>query len=117
MIRNWLSALLAGILLMPAGVLAQGNQGGGTDQAGRGTGPQQGSEQAVNAEAQTALVGAGTTDNVTTGASGPDQSTASTDLPPPPGAELCNAYRDTPAHPWCLSVVLRQSGTPSPAAQ
>jgi hypothetical protein len=109
-------------LATPDVSLAQGNQGGGTDQAGRSSGPnqQQGQgQQPGRSEAQSAPVGAGTTDGTTTGVSGPsDPATeiaGANELPPLPRPALCDAYADTDAYPWCMAVVLRGDAVPVPA--
>jgi hypothetical protein len=57
-------------------------------------------------------VGAGTTSGSTTGYSGPKKDAAAApeaiSVPPLPSAQLCEPYKDTPAHQSCLSVTLRQ---------
>lgn len=116
-----LPALLCMLALAtPAVSLAQGNQGGGTDQAGRSSGQsQQQGRPPGRSEAQSAPVGAGTTDGTTTGVSGPSDPAAGTaranELPPLPGPALCDGYEDTDAYPWCMAVVLRGSEVPVPA--
>ncbi|MFC4174304.1 hypothetical protein ACFOYU_20020 [Microvirga sp. GCM10011540] len=62
--------------------------------------------------AQTAYVGAGTTNGSTTGYSGPTKVTNSTpgqiEVPPLPSPKLCEPYRDTPAaYQSCLWVSLK----------
>ena len=64
---------------------------------------------AARGSASAAQVGAGTTSGSTTGSSGP-KAPASTriSLPPPPSAQMCEVYKDTPVYQNCLSVTLRQ---------
>ncbi len=59
-------------------------------------------------QAQVAAVGAGTSNGVTTGVSGPDQGGGFEpgELPPLPSAELCSDYEGYPAYEHCLALVL-----------
>lgn len=62
--------------------------------------------------APVAPVGAGTTTSSTTGVSGPKRSESGkpgeVSAPPLPSAAQCEPYKSSPAHEWCLRVVLRE---------
>ncbi|WP_230530871.1 hypothetical protein [Microvirga roseola] len=103
--RKFLYAVAAfALLTMPVPAIAQQNLGGSLSQDRQG-----GSGQSTQAE--TAQVGAGTTNGTTTGYSGPKDSTSDVrgenTLPPLPGPQLCDAYRDQPFYQSCLWVTLR----------
>lgn len=98
-----------------SGTNAQGGEQGGD---ARGEGDDFGQP-----GAQVAPVGAGTVNGATTGESGPDQDSGGgsaaanvgggseeggTGLPPLPSPDICEPYADTPAHRFCLWVVLRE---------
>lgn len=91
--------------LLGAGVsLAQSNTAASNlESQGQGEGSPQG---------QIASVGAGTSNGVTTGVSGPDQGGGIEpgELPPLPSAELCTDYVDQPAYAYCLALVLAEEG-------
>lgn len=84
---------------------AQGNQGAqNLSQAERSGQSREGGK------AQTAQVGAGTTNGATAGFSGPKEPSGArpgeVQLPPLPSPDLCQSYQNTPAHQDCLSKVL-----------
>lgn len=88
----------------PQGINPRQSEGGTQDNAAGRSGESGG---------PVATVGAGTIDAVTTGSSGPQETSSGApgeiNVPPLPDASLCDDYRDTPAHQFCLSVVLRQT--------
>lgn len=65
---------------------------------------------AARDSASAVQVGAGTTSASTTGSSGPQDASSAGGVsrPPLPSAQMCEAYKDTPAYQSCLSVTLRQ---------
>jgi len=109
-----LSLLTLALAAYPA--RAQQNQGGDLSQSRQGGGIQQNglNQHGGSAhKAQTAQVGAGTTDSSTTAYSGPKDSSQQTpgqnELPPLPRPELCTSYQDMPTvYQSCLWVTLRK---------
>lgn len=101
-----LSCTLLILSLLASGPsLAQGNQGAqNLSQSNRSGQSQQGGK------AQTAQVGAGTTNGTTTGYSGPKDSAEAkpgeVQVPPLPSPELCQFYQNSPAYQACLLKVL-----------
>lgn len=96
-----------GFSYMP--VLAQDNSNRSGD---RSEGASSSTFQESVTKAQTAQVGAGTTNGSTTGYSGPMDVTENVPgtikVPPPPQPELCEPYRRTPAvFQMCLWVSLK----------
>lgn len=96
----------AALALLPttAPAIAQQNLGGSLSQDRQGSSGQ-------STQTEIAQVGAGTTNGTTTGYSGPKDSTSDVrgenTLPPLPGPQLCDAYKDQPFYQSCLWVTLR----------
>lgn len=108
--RSFRSSLGALAIMIAPPAFAQQNLGGNVVQDRQG-GTTGGQAREGSSGAQTAQVGAGTTSGTTTGSSGPKDTASGgggqTELPPLPSAELCDAYKDTPAYQSCLWVTLR----------
>lgn len=109
--------ILACILLCataPGAVHAQGIEQGATE---TGEQTQQGDRELnqygwpTDYEAQ---VGAGTTNGVTTGFSGPQEGgggEGEVSLPPLPSADLCANWQETEAHSACMQKVVQQNAS------
>lgn len=98
-----MSTLLLGLIAQGAGVSEA------TAQSASSGLPQEQRSGSDRNSASVAQVGAGTTSGSTTGSSGPQTPTPGRiSLPALPSAQLCEAYKDTPAYQHCLSVTLRQ---------
>jgi hypothetical protein len=107
-----LSLHALGSIMLAAPATSQQNLGGNLGQDRRQSENPSGQGEVGKPSAQTAQVGAGTTNGTTTGYSGPKEATASApgqnEVPPLPRPELCEPYRNTPqAYQSCLRVVLR----------
>ncbi|HEV7346218.1 MAG TPA: hypothetical protein VGN60_11370 [Devosia sp.] len=94
---------LAGLLSAGVAVAQTNMTASNIESQGQGEGGPQG---------QIASVGAGTSNGVTTGVSGPDQGGGLEpgELPPLPSADLCTDYVDQPAYAYCLALVLAEEG-------
>jgi hypothetical protein len=101
------------LALPTGGAWAQGSDMSSSSLSQSRRGSPQG-EASSQSGASVAQVGAGTTSASTTANSGPQQNSAKSpgviNLPPLPNREMCDAFKDTPAHQSCLRVVLRQDG-------
>ena len=111
--RQAAAAAMAAFVAMPQAALAQGSQQnvtGGTQQQGGG-GSGGGRNEHGWPTDYVAQVGAGTTNGVTTGSSGPeDTATGSPEpsLPELPSAKLCEQWKGSEIHAFCMEKLVSE---------